>query len=130
MQTENKLNIKDLEDNVTFEALDRAYKYLHALGFFTSPTNEGRVVENLLIQARIRNNKGHANTLLYEDSVVTANKCGLLPSELLKQRDELRYALEALHCVVMQSTDRVIFDNGMNAETVANAKNTLTSTKP
>jgi len=36
------------------EAVNRAWSYLNALGYFTTPTNEGRVVENLLIQARVR----------------------------------------------------------------------------
>jgi len=36
------------------EAINRAWSYLNALGYFTDPTNEGRVVENLLIQARVR----------------------------------------------------------------------------
>ena len=34
-----------------------------------------------------------ANMRLYADAGTTANKSGLLPSELLKQRDELREAL-------------------------------------
>lgn len=45
------------KDTTIFDALDRAYKYLHALGFFTTPTNEGRIVENLLIQAGVRANE-------------------------------------------------------------------------
>jgi hypothetical protein len=36
------------------EAANRAWSYLNALGYFTTPTNEGRIVENLLIQARVR----------------------------------------------------------------------------
>jgi len=35
-------------------AVYRAYDYLFALGYFTTPTNEGSIVENYLIQARIR----------------------------------------------------------------------------
>jgi hypothetical protein len=38
--------------NILFEATDRAYKYLYALGYFTTPTHEGKIVENLLIEAR------------------------------------------------------------------------------
>jgi hypothetical protein len=36
------------------EGINSAWSYLNALGYFTDPTNEGRVVENLLIQARVR----------------------------------------------------------------------------
>lgn len=43
---------KEVLNNVTGEAIRAAWGYLHALGFFTSPTDEGRRVENLLIQAR------------------------------------------------------------------------------
>lgn len=37
-----------------------------------------------------------ANALLIADAGNTAQKCGLLPSELLQQRDELREALQNL----------------------------------
>ena len=43
---------KEVFYNVTGEAVTAAYNYLNALGHFTTPTNEGRRVENLLIQAR------------------------------------------------------------------------------
>jgi len=43
---------KEVFYNVTGEAVTAAYNYLNALGYFTTPTNEGRRVENLLIQAR------------------------------------------------------------------------------
>lgn len=36
----------------------------------------------------------HANATLIADAGNTAQKCGLLPSELLQQRDELKEALE------------------------------------
>lgn len=49
MNTEDKKIIQ--------EASDRAYKYLYALGHFTTPTKEARIVENLLIQARVRSNE-------------------------------------------------------------------------
>lgn len=35
-----------------------------------------------------------ANARLIADAGTTANKCGLLPSEILEQRDELRNALQ------------------------------------
>ena len=38
-------------------------------------------------------NAAKANALLIADAGNTAQKCGLLPSELLRQRDELREAL-------------------------------------
>ena len=38
-----------------------------------------------------------ANANLIADALNTANKCGLLPSELLEQRDELLYCVKALH---------------------------------
>lgn len=41
-------------ENFLFEAVDRTYKYLFAMGHFTSPRNEARIVENLLIQARVQ----------------------------------------------------------------------------
>lgn len=46
-----------LQDNdlkVCEDAIYRAYDYLFALGYFTTPTDEGRKVENLLIQGRVR----------------------------------------------------------------------------
>lgn len=48
-----------------------------------------------------------ANGSLFVDAANTANKCGLLPSELLKQRDELLKALEAAfkYEVTMESQD-------------------------
>lgn len=38
----------------------------------------------------------HANATLICDAGNTAQKCGLLPSELLQQRDELKEALQSL----------------------------------
>jgi hypothetical protein len=38
-------------------------------------------------------NEAKSNALLIADAGNTAQKCGLLPSELLKQRDELKRAL-------------------------------------
>ena len=46
-------------------------------------------------------NEVERNALLIADSGNTAQKCGLLPSELLQQRDELKEALE-LAVKVMQ----------------------------
>ena len=41
-------------------------------------------------------NNAKANAVLIADAGNTAQKCGLLPSELLRQRDELREALKQL----------------------------------
>lgn len=41
-------------------------------------------------------NEQEANAKLIEDAGTTANKCGLLPSEILKQRDELLEVLETM----------------------------------
>lgn len=45
------------EEDVVYEAIDRAYKYMSAMGLFTTPRPEARIVENLLIQARVRVNE-------------------------------------------------------------------------
>ena len=41
-------------------------------------------------------NNAKANAVLIADAGNTAQKCGLLPSELLRQRDELREALKQI----------------------------------
>ena len=42
----------------------------------------------------IKDKEGYENANLISDAGTTANKCGLLPSELLKQRNELLEVLE------------------------------------
>jgi len=46
--------LQDEDIKICEDAIYRAYDYLFALGYFTTPTNEGRIVENLLIQGRVR----------------------------------------------------------------------------
>ena len=46
--------------------------------------------------AMVTYNNAKANAVLIADAGNTAQKCGLLPSELLRQRDELREALAAM----------------------------------
>lgn len=52
-----------------------------------------------------KTNEAEANMKLCCDAGNTAQKCGLLPSELLKQRDELRLALLDLWSWVHQIDD-------------------------
>ncbi len=51
---------------------------------------------------KITEEEMNANAKLIADAGTTANKCGLLPSELLKQRDELLKALRAVRLQVGQ----------------------------
>jgi ATP-dependent 26S proteasome regulatory subunit len=64
------------------EAIDRVWSYLNALGYFTSPTDEGRVVENLLIQARIRSRELTADRRFTEEDMINfAEKCMVISNE-------------------------------------------------
>lgn len=56
----------------------------NCMGYSTNIGNGEHIVEN------------YANAELVIDAGNTAQKCGLLPSELLRQRDELREALQSL----------------------------------
>lgn len=56
----------------------------NCMGYSTNIGNGEHIVEN------------YANAELVIDAGNTAQKCGLLPSELLRQRDELREALKLL----------------------------------
>ena len=63
-----------------------------------------------------------ANAVLFSDALNTANKTGLTPSELLKQRDEMKDALKA--ALLILETEN-IFGHARLAikEAIANAKN-------
>lgn len=72
-------DITELAEHITIVAND-----WHIACVFTDITNEGDEEKN--------------NAALIADAGNTAQKCGLLPSELLMQRDEL---LKALHEIMM-----------------------------
>lgn len=59
----------------------------------------------------IRHKEGLSNAKLIADAGTTANKCGLLPSELLEQRDEL---LEALQKMCEYHEKMATWDKGDN----------------
>lgn len=73
----------------------------------------------------IMDEETQANFLLTADAGNTAQKCGLLPSELLQQRDELREALINV-MVVVRDCYPLLFDNEKPAVKQAEAaiKNT------
>ncbi len=68
----------------------------------------------------------NANAQLIADAGTTANKCGLLPSELLKQRDELIEALKGMtdNFYITATSDEVAQDVAMS-----NAKKAINNTK-
>ena len=70
-------------------------------------------------------NEVERNALLIADAGNTAQKCGLLPSELLQQRDELKEALINV-MVVVRDCYPLLFDNEKPAVKQAEAaiKNT------
>jgi hypothetical protein len=92
MQTENKLNITAGEWKISNCSIKDAYSKLETV-FESSMVDTDDHVAGILI---LNSNKEQvkANAALIADAGTTANLCGLLPSELLKQRDELREALE------------------------------------
>ena len=51
-----------------------------------------------------------SNATLISDAFNTANKCGLLPSELLEQRDELLTCLKNTYGKLTAQTPEYIFD--------------------
>lgn len=105
MQTENKLNITAgdwiYSMGGTFDTPSVKVKVNSEtlLTIVKCDTSHLRVAAGLInehLPAGFDSNTDEANALFIADAGTTANKCGLLPSELLKQRDELRDALDNL----------------------------------
>ena len=96
MQTENKLNITAGEWMLENFGRNDFSKLL---------VSNGRNI-GVLDFAWCSNAEANANTALIADAGTTANLCGLLPSELLKQRDELRGALEIASFYVSSVSDK------------------------
>lgn len=65
------------EENVVIQALDKVYKHFSERGYFITPREEAWIIENLLIQARI---KANADVL-----------------ELQEMKKSLQYALAELN---------------------------------
>ena len=87
----------------------------------------GDRAENIVIYGEIKiANKKDAE--LIADAGNTAQKCGLLPSELLKQRDELREALINV-MVIVRDCYPLLFDNEKPAVKQAEAAIKNTETK-
>jgi hypothetical protein len=124
MQTENKLNITAGEWKISNCSIKDAYSKIETV-FESSMVDTDDHVAGILI---LNSNKEavKANAALIADAGTTANLCGLLPSELLKQRDELREALEMLiewqntHTIATHSAS-ALFDK---------ARTALASTRP
>lgn len=74
-------------------------------------------------ETEVSREEHEANAILIVDAGNTYNKCGLLPSELLKQGDELREVLENL-------TNWVILNTPAMPAELLNAKLALRSTRP
>jgi hypothetical protein len=62
-----------------------------------------------------------ANAVLFADAGNTAQKCGLLPSELLKQRNELLYALKLLKASYAMYDNLLNFDVSIALRAINNA---------
>lgn len=55
MTTDNKTEgLPETDYKVIYDGIRRAYDYLNATGHFTTPNDEARVVENMLIQSMVR----------------------------------------------------------------------------
>lgn len=102
MQTENKLNITAgdwiYSMGGTFDTPSVKVKVNSEtlLTIVKCDTSHLRVAAGLInehLPAGFDSNTDEANALFIADAGTTANKCGLLPSELLKQRNELMEAL-------------------------------------
>lgn len=61
---------------------------------YSSSNVEGNIICNSPVEYHKSMKNWKANAKLIADAGTTANKCGLLPSELLEQRDSLSEALQ------------------------------------
>lgn len=124
MQTENKLNITAGEwkcsdhNNFEYIDIDSDLECCRISSVYTGPEDYRSKEER------------EANALLIADAGTTANKCGLLPSELLRQRDELREIAEKILEDI--NAGRIDAKNGIVIDSyVWNKLNTaLASTRP
>lgn len=87
MKTESKLGIT--------KAKLYAVEYS---GFWNIQDEEGYTDKSDVLNAeRVGETEAKANAELFVDAHTTANACGLLPSELLKQKEELLAALQTCY---------------------------------
>ena len=77
------------------------WQYEVYAGYFAIQNSSGYLASDLLNADSVGSFEAEHNAELIADAGNTAQKCGLLPSELLQQRDELKEALE-LAVKVMQ----------------------------
>ena len=71
-----------------------------------------------------KTNDAEANMKLCCDAGNTAQKCGLLPSELLKQRDELKEALKEMSELFEKLHDSAIVGKTIRQKALAAIKST------
>ena len=81
------------------------WQYEIYAGYFAIQNSSGYLASDLLNADSVGSFEAEHNAELICDAGNTAQKCGLLPSELLQQRDELREALLNLWSWVHQIYD-------------------------
>jgi len=90
-------------------------------GFFYKVVGIGEIVCNVTTRNTERSDK---NATLISDAFNTANRCGLLPSELLEQRDELLDKLRRV-LISVESISKYDFDVQTSNELIDECNNTI-----
>ena len=99
------------------------WRYEIYASYYAIQNTSGYTSNDLLLADSVGSFEAEHNADLICDAGNTAQKCGLLPSELLRQRDELREALIIARKIMYED----LFYDGLNEKIEAAIKNTADS---